>query len=487
MKWQEITGLFKQDFQDDIDITHIAYDSRKVQEGSLFVCIPGGTVDGHEFAQGAVEKGAKALVVERYVENIPGSIPQLKVDNARLALADIAEAFYGYPSGELRIFGVTGTNGKTTTTHLIKEILDAYGAEAGLIGTNHILIGNEIIPASGTTPESLEISGYLRNMVKAGCDYGIMEVSSHGLKQGRVSALSFAGAAFTNLTQDHLDYHHDFADYLAAKQKLFKGLTGDSFGIINIDDPYGTEFQKVCGVKTITYGLCDEADYMAKDIAIEHNGTSFTLIRRGENFKVYIPLLGKFNVYNALATIAMVESEGLPIDFIIKTLAEVKQVRGRFEKVKSDFGPVVIVDYAHSPDGLENILNTAVEMKKARLILVFGCGGDRDKAKRPIMGRIGGSKADIAVITSDNPRTEDPDDIIAMVEAGVKESGGNYIVESDRRAAINKAIAMAEDDDLVVIAGKGHEDYQIIGTKKIHFDDFEEAEKALLSRKNRDK
>lgn len=486
MKWQEITGLFDQSSQKDIDITHLAYDSRKVQQGSLFICIPGGTVDGHEFARGAVEKGAKALVVERYVENIPESIPQLKVANARLALANIAEAFYGYPSRALRILGVTGTNGKTTTTHLIKEILDAYGTGAGLIGTNHILIGKDVIPATGTTPESLELSGYLRDMVKAGCDYGVMEVSSHGLKQGRVSAISFTGAAFTNLTQDHLDYHHDFQDYLAAKQKLFQGLTGDAYGVINIDDPYGAEFQKVNGVKTLTYGICHEADYMAENIAIEHHGTSFTLIRREDEFKVHMPLLGKFNVYNALATIAVLEAEGLPIDFIIEALAHIKQVRGRFEKVKSHCGPAVIVDYAHSPDGLENILNTAVEMKKARLILVFGCGGDRDKAKRPIMGRIGGSMADIAVVTSDNPRTEDPNTIIAMVEAGVKESGGSYIVEPDRRTAINKAIAMAEDDDLVVIAGKGHEDYQILGTEKIHFDDFEEAEKALLARKDRD-
>ncbi|MDO4541888.1 MAG: UDP-N-acetylmuramoyl-L-alanyl-D-glutamate--2,6-diaminopimelate ligase [Bacillota bacterium] len=487
MKLQEITSLFGLECREDKEITAVVYDSRKVSTGSLFVCIPGGTMDGHDFAAAAVSQGAAALVVERYLEDISPEIPQLKVENARLALAKIAEAYYRYPGKELRILGITGTNGKTTTTHLLKEILDAYGAEAGLIGTNHILIGDKVIPATGTTPESLEISVYLRDMVTAGCEYAVMEVSSHGLKQGRVSALDFNGAAFTNLTQDHLDYHHDFEDYISSKELLFRSLQEPAYAVVNIDDYYSHRFLEATSVRTITCGLRPEADYYAKDIAIEQNGTSFTLLRRGEKFKVHIPLLGNFNVYNVLTAIAMLEAEGLPLDFILASLTKVKQVRGRFEKVRADAGPTVVVDYAHSPDGLKNILNTANSMKKGRLILVFGCGGDRDKAKRPIMGRIGGEMADIPIITSDNPRTEEPASIVAMIEEGVKESGCNYLVEVDRRTAINMAIEMADEDDLVVIAGKGHEDYQIIGREKIHFDDFEEAEKALLAKSNNKK
>ncbi len=508
MKWQEIIELFggkatgaapnvtditdASDIADvsnitdasDITVKSVAYDSRKVVPGSVFVCIPGGTVDGHDFAARAVAAGAVALVVTHRVDNIPARIPQLLVANPRLALARIAEAFYGYPGKKLRILGVTGTNGKTTTTHLLKEILDACHRPAGLIGTNHILIGDKVIPATGTTPESLEISAYLREMVDSGCTYAVMEVSSHGLKQGRVSALDFSGSAFTNLTQDHLDYHHDFADYLDSKKLLFTDLRSDAYAVINRDDPFGAEFLQAAQVKTVTYGLSPEARYYASGITVDQGGTSFKLTRNGETFPVYTPLLGNFNVYNALTAIAMLECEGLGLEDILKALAQVKQVRGRFEKVKADAGPTVIVDYAHSPDGLSNILNTAVAMKKGRLILVFGCGGDRDKTKRPIMGKIGGSLADLAVVTSDNPRTEDPEAIIAMVEEGVKDSGGDYLVIPDRREAIKEAIALAQDEDLVVIAGKGHEDYQIIGREKVHFDDFEEAEKALLARKN---
>ncbi len=482
MKWQEITALFGETGSADLEITSVEYDSRKVTSGAVFVCIPGTQVDGHSYAGAAVKSGAVALVVSHYLADIPSEIPQLLVADPPLALARIAEAFYGYPGRELRLFGVTGTNGKTTTTHLLKEILGNYGSEAGLIGTNHIIIGDKVIPATCTTPESLEISAYLRAMVDAGCEYGIMEVSSHGLKQGRVSALNFAGAAFTNLTQDHLDYHHDFQDYLASKEKLFTGLDKDAFAVINIDDPYGSEFLKVCQVKTVTFGLREEAQYYAHNIKADHGGTSFDLTRRGETFKVHMPLLGNFNVYNALTAIAMLECEGLPLDFIIASLDKVKQVKGRFEKVKANSGPTVIIDYAHSPDGLDNIVKTANAMKKGRLILVFGCGGDRDKSKRYDMGKIGGSGADLAIVTSDNPRTEKPEAIVAMVEEGVKASGGAYRVIIDRREAIKEAITMAAEDDLVVIAGKGHEDYQIIGKTKVHFDDFEEAEKALLAR-----
>ncbi|MEG2148862.1 MAG: UDP-N-acetylmuramoyl-L-alanyl-D-glutamate--2,6-diaminopimelate ligase [Clostridiales bacterium] len=479
MKWCEIVNIFNQETTVDLDITGVQYDSRKIRQGDLFVCMTGLAADGHNFAEKAVQDGAVALVVEH---SLGLDVPQLVVADARLALAAIAEAFFDYPGEKLRLLGVTGTNGKTTTTHLIKEILDDYGVKAGLIGTNHILIGDKIIPSTHTTPESLEISAYLGDMVAAGCKYGVMEVSSHGLKQGRVSALDFCGAGFTNLTQDHLDFHKSFDDYLAAKQILFKNLgkkDKKAFGVINIDDKYAEKFAEVTSVPMVTYGLHENADYCGSNIQITSAGTEFTLKRKNETFSVKTPLLGNFNVYNVLTTIAMLEMEGLPIEFILQSLAKVKQVRGRFEKVKSLYGPTVVVDYAHSPDGLQNIMNTANAMKKGRLILVFGCGGDRDQGKRPKMGRIGGKAADFAIVTSDNPRTENPEDIISMVEAGVKESGGEYVVIVNRREAIKEAIAMANENDLVVIAGKGHEDYQIIGTKKVHFDDFEEAKKAL--------
>lgn len=479
MKWSALTALFGKTWEnEDFEITGVQYDSRKVASGNVFVCIPGTATDGHKYASTAVENGARGLVVEHPIEGL--NVAQCVVDDPRRSLAKIAECFYGEPHKKLRLIGITGTNGKTTTTHLVREILEAAGRKTGLMGTNHILIGEEVIPATHTTPESLEISAYLKKMADAQCEYGVMEVSSHGLKQGRVSALEYCGAAFTNLTQDHLDYHHDFSDYLASKQILFNTLEKeDAYAVINIDDPYGKDFVAAAKGKIVTYGLHDTADYCGSDIHLTSLGTEFTLRRKGETFLVKTPLLGDFNVYNVLATIGILECEGVDLDFILKELSHVKQVRGRFEKVKATKGPAVVVDYAHSPDGLKNIMETARSMNPKRLILVFGCGGDRDKTKRPIMGKIGGSMADFAVVTSDNPRTEEPMSIISMVEAGVKESGGAYTVICDRRKAIKEAILMADDDDLVVIAGKGHEDYQILGKEKVHFDDFEEAEKAL--------
>lgn len=462
------------------EITGIQYDSRKVKPGDLFVCLRGLETDGHKYAAKSVAAGAAALLVEEILPDL--DIPQIKTGDTRRALATVAEAFYGYPGRRMKLFGITGTNGKTTTTHLVKHVLEAFGKKTGLIGTNHILIGDQVIPSTHTTPESLEISYYLKEMADAGCEYAVMEVSSHGLSQGRVSALDFRGGVFTNLTQDHLDYHKNFEEYLAAKLILFRSLgqTGASaFAIVNGDDNYGKDFIAACAAPVFTYGLTEGADFFASAIAMSAQGTRFDLEYDEKKYRVKIPLLGTFNVYNALAAIALLHREGLPLPFIIDAISRVEQVRGRFQKVDYPYGPVVLVDYAHSPDGLINILKTAKEVKKGKLILVFGCGGDRDKTKRPIMGNIGGQWADFSIITSDNPRTEDPDAIITMVEAGMKESGGEYIILADRRAAIREAISRAADDDLVVIAGKGHEDYQIIGKEKHHFDDFEEALEAL--------
>ncbi len=481
MKISDIAGLlgyFESPWTGEI--SGIQYDSRRVKTGDLFVCLRGAEADGHNFAAKAVEQGAHALLVE---EILPGiDIPQIKVEDTRRALAFVAEAYYEYPGQKLKLLGITGTNGKTTTTHLVKHVLEAYGKKTGLIGTNHILIGDKVIPSTHTTPESLEISAYLREMVEAGCEYAVMEVSSHGLSQGRVAALDFRGAVFTNLTQDHLDYHKDFADYLQAKLLLFRSLgqNGKSaFGVANYDDPYCKDFVAAAKVPVFTFGLEEGADFYGSAISMTPQGTQFDLEHDEKKYRVKIPLLGNFNVYNALAAISLLHGESLPLPFILDALSRVEQVRGRFQKVDFPRGPVVLVDYAHSPDGLINILKTANEIKKKQLILVFGCGGDRDKTKRPIMGKIGGRGSDFSIITSDNPRTEDPNSIIDMVEAGMKETDGEYIIIADRRNAIKEAILRANEEDLVVIAGKGHEDYQIIGREKHHFDDFEEALAAL--------
>lgn len=477
MKLQEIASALGLDCDTEIEINGIQYDSRKITRGDMFVCLRGNAADGHQFAEKAVSMGAVALLVE---EDVLGcDVPQLKVADTRRALAVAAETFFGHPQKSLKLIGLTGTNGKTTTTHLIKWILDRQGKKTGLIGTNHIIIGDRVIPATHTTPESLEISSYLKEMVDCGCEYAVMEVSSHGLKQGRVSALEFTAAAFTNLTQDHLDYHHDFADYLASKQILFRSLGENAVAVVNYDDPYCKDFLAVSAVKPVTFGYGEGAVYRSHDVKITPQGTTFTLDCDGTSYEVKTPLLGDFNVYNVMNAIAVARGLGIDMESILSAMEEAPQVHGRFERVQAEQGPTVVIDYAHSPDGLENILTTANQMKQGRVILVFGCGGDRDKTKRPIMGKIGGTMSDFAYVTSDNPRTEDPASIVAMVEEGVEESGGAYEVIVDRREAIKTAILNAKSEDLVVIAGKGHEDYQIIGTEKVHFDDFEEAEKAL--------
>lgn len=478
MKWNELLQKAGcPQTEGDAEITDLQYDSRKVQKGSVFFCLTGEKADGHDYAAMALEKGAAALVCER---ELPLAVPQLVVSNSRLAMALLAEAFYGFPHRELKILAVTGTNGKTTTTHLVKHMLDAAGKKTALMGTNHIIIGEEIFPATHTTPDSLGISANLRKMADAGCEYLIMEASSHALKQGRVAALDFKTGAFTNLTQDHLDYHGTFEDYLQSKKILFKDLSAkNSLGIINFDSPYCGEFKDAASCKVLTYGHGEGADLRAEDVTVTPEGTSFTLCCEGQKYAVKMNLIGDFNVYNALCAIGICLGEGLEPACVISALATAEQVKGRFEKVKEKYGPTVVIDYAHTPDGLENIMKTAKQLGADRVILVFGCGGDRDNTKRPIMGKIAGTLADYAFITSDNPRTEEPMSIIRMVEEGMKESGGAYEICCDRRDAIRNAILMAEDGDLVVVAGKGHEDYQILGTEKVHFDDLEEVKKAL--------
>ena len=478
MKWNElIVSAGYAPTEEDPEVNDLQYDSRKVEKGSVFFCLRGENSDGHDFAAMAEEKGACAFVCEKKLDS---ALPQLIVEDSRLALAELAEAFYGFPHRELKIIGVTGTNGKTTTTHLVKHILDAAGKKTALMGTNHIIIGDETYPATHTTPDSLALSSYLRKMADAHCEYLIMEASSHALKQGRTAAIQFKTGAFTNLTQDHLDYHKTFDDYLKAKEILFTGLDKETGrGIVNHDSPYCRDFLEVSNAPVWTYGLEEGADFRAENIEVSADGTAFDLSFEGKSYPVKIHLIGDFNVYNALTAMAIAVAEGLSLETVTDAIATAHQVKGRFEKVKERFGPTVIIDYAHTPDGLQNVLETAVKLRTNRVILVFGCGGDRDKTKRPIMGKIGGTYADYSFVTSDNPRTEDPMAIIRMVEEGIRESGGEYEICCDRRDAIRDAILMAEDDDIVVVAGKGHEDYQIIGTEKHHFDDFEEVKEAL--------
>jgi UDP-N-acetylmuramoyl-L-alanyl-D-glutamate--2,6-diaminopimelate ligase len=465
-------------------------DSRQVKPGDLFFCLPGHTVDGHAFAGQAAERGASALVVSRELE-VP--LPQLVVPDTRQALAVLADFFYGHPSRRLRPVGVTGTNGKTTTTYLIERIWMDAGTAAGVIGTIETRYAGQSFPMSGTTPDVLELQRIFKAMSDAGTERCVMEVSSHALEQGRVKGVRFRTAVFTNLTQDHLDYHGTMDAYKAAKGLFFARLGNDygsgpddrSFAVLNADDEASRDFARLTAAEVVTYGIDNEADLRASDVAISARGTSFTLSSPLGERKVQLRLIGKFNVYNALAALGAAFCEGIPLDAAIASLEKVAGVPGRAEAVDEGQPFAVVVDYAHTPDGLENILRTVRELAERRVICVFGCGGDRDRTKRPKMGKIAAELADVLIVTSDNPRTEDPLAILKDIEAGLKEADvteDRYVMQPDRRAAIEKAVEMASQGDVVLIAGKGHETYQIIGGVTHHFDDRQEARAALRSR-----
>ncbi|MCI8336716.1 MAG: UDP-N-acetylmuramoyl-L-alanyl-D-glutamate--2,6-diaminopimelate ligase [Peptococcaceae bacterium] len=467
-------------------ITGIQYNSQKVQPGNIFVCIQGEKTDGHNYIKDAVGRGAVAILAAHPVADLPENISLLIAENTRLTLAVLADMWYGFPDRKMRIIGVTGTNGKTTTTHLIKWVLEQQGYATGLVGTIHNVAGKLDVPSSNTTPESLELFALFDEMVKSGYQYGVMEVSSHALKQGRVSACRFAAGVFTNLTQDHLDYHLTFEDYLYSKTKLFSMLKKTegfpAYGVVNMDDAAASSFINAANVPVWTYGLCEDADVRAKDFQLTAGGTRLTICYRGKEYETKVPLIGKFNIYNALAAITVLLAEGIAMEKVLAALAMAPQVPGRFELVDCGQDFAVVVDYAHTPDGLENVLSTAREITHGRVISVFGCGGDRDKTKRPIMGAIGGKYSDFSIITSDNPRTENPYDILEQVEAGIKKETDRYLVIESRGEAIAKAIHMAEAGDLIMIAGKGHENYQLVNGETLHFDDREEARNCLRKR-----
>lgn len=471
MKLKEILKGLKcevKDEYDSIEINKIEYDSRKVEKGDLFICIEGFNVDGHKYAKSAYEKGAVAVICSKKLEDNLECIT-IQVEDGRKALAICASNFYKNPCDKLKLIGITGTNGKTTSAFMVKSILEASGHETGLIGTIANYIGKEKIKSERTTPESLELHKMFNKMVNKNINYCVMEVSSHSLSLDRVYGVDFSEGIFTNLTQDHLDFHKTFENYYKAKLKLFKNA---KISIINLDDDYGKKVYNDIKENKVTYAVNKKADLMAKNIHNHSRGVEFNLHYKGESIHIELCIPGLYNVYNALCSAAACLCEGISLTNIKKGLEKVV-VPGRCEIATKgynlDFD--VIIDYAHTPDGLENILKTARDFTKGRLISVFGCGGDRDKTKRPIMGEIGSNMADIAIVTSDNPRSEEPIKIIEDVLKGIHKE--NYVVIENRKEAIKKAMEIAKKGDVIVIAGKGHEDYQILKDKVIHFDERE--------------
>ena len=458
---------------EDKEILSIEYDSRKVTKGSIFCCIVGQLFDGHTFAEAAARDGAAALLVER---ELPLDVPQIVVGNARKAMAEMAAAFYGYPQREMQMLGVTGTNGKTTTTYMVKAIAEQAGKKVGLIGTIRNMIGGESLHTDRTTPESVDLFKLLRQMADAHCDIVIMETSSHALEQFRVHGINFDVGLFTNLTQDHLDYHKSFDNYLNAKKILF---LNSKKAVVNVDDAYAARIMDGLTIPITTFGVRDRADISATDIDITTDGVQFDLHTPEGDVLMHLQTPGLFSVFNAMGATGLAQAIGIRLSCIKEGLESLTSVSGRLESVPTQRSFSVFVDYAHTPDALDNVLKTVREFAKGRVICVFGCGGDRDRAKRPIMGEIAGRFSEFAVITSDNPRTENPMSIIESIEEGVKKSGTHYTVIESRREAIRYALSMAKDRDVIMIAGKGHENYQEINGTKYHFDDKEIVEELL--------
>ena len=471
----------------NVSIQDITADSRAVKPNSLFIALDGATVDGHNYIDKAVDAGAVAVIVSKPV-TVPADVCVITVDDTRQDMMVCVPYFFDYPANRMRMVGVTGTNGKTTTTHMIRHILKAQGFKVGVIGTVHIMIGDTSYPIHNTTPDVVDLQHILHQMVQENVEYCVMEVSSHALALGRVSGVEFDTAVFTNLTQDHLDFHKTFENYLAAKCKLFEQVSApnqvkDNKGaVINIDDSYGYRVMEKTTAPTITYSTLGKGTLNASDVHMSTKNSQYTVNYKGESYPVSMNTTGLFNVYNTLAAIGACLQEGISMEAIDTALKTFSSVPGRFELIEEGQDFAVVVDYAHTPDGLQNILETAKAIKENRIIIVFGCGGDRDATKRPIMGRIAAEYGDKIYVTSDNPRTEDPVQIVKDVEVGVKEAlreGTSYEVIVDRREAINHAIHDAKAGDIVIIAGKGHENYQILKNETIHFDDREEARKAL--------
>ena len=454
------------------EVTELVIDSRKVTENALYIAMKGTVVDGHSFIASAIEKGATTIVCEELPETLVENVTYVQVKDASKALGHLASNFYGNPSQKLKLIGVTGTNGKTSVSTLLFDVFKNLGYESALLSTVEIRIGEEIIPATHTTPDVITINRILAEAVEKGCEFAFMEVSSHGIAQNRIEGLHFKIAGFTNLTHDHLDYHKTFEEYLKTKKRFFDQLEDTAIAITNVDDKNGNVMLQNTKAAKKSYALKTMADYHGKLLEVDFNGMLLNF--NGKEF--WTTLTGKFNVYNLLLVFGIAAELGFEQDEILQAVSKLKRVSGRFETFKSDGGIFFIVDYAHTPDALENILDSIndIRTKNERLITVFGCGGDRDHSKRPEMGNIATKKSTLAIITSDNPRTEDPAQIIKEIEAGVEpQNFSKYTSIPDRREAIKMAIKFAEPKDIVLVAGKGHETYQEINGVKHHFDDKE--------------
>lgn len=469
----------------NLEVEGLTYDSRKVEKNFIFVAISGFREDGHQFISEVVEKGARAIVVER--EMLPSSPPQnlavIKVPSSRLALAQLSNCWYGFPSREIKMIGITGTNGKTTTAYLVESILKTAGFKVGKISTIDYVLGEKLYPSSITTPESQDLQEMLKTMVEGNLDYAVMEVSSHSLVLHRVEGVEFDRAVFTNISKEHLDFHKNWENYLKAKASLFEGLGKEARkrvskkAIVNIDDPAADymidRMDKSCS-EVITYGITKEADVQGRILKMTDRGTLF-LLNKERKKQISLSLLGVHNAYNALAAASIALEEEIPTYIIEEGLAEVKRIPGRLEPVENRDGFRIFVDYAHTEDGLEKVLCALREVVEGKLIVVFGCGGDRDRQKRPLMGKVALKQADCSIITSDNPRSEDPEEIITQIEKGIREEGGqkekDYSTVVERREAIKLALEKMQKKDTLLIAGKGHERMQIFKDKVVEFDD----------------
>lgn len=451
----------------DTEISSVTDDTRKVTEGSLFVCVKGGSFDGHDAAAEMLEKGAAAVVCER---DLGLGDRQILTDNSRRLYGKLCAAWFGHPERKLKMIGVTGTNGKTTITSVIKHILMYTGHKTGLVGTIQNEIGDEVFHTENTTPMAFDFMALLDRMVKSGCEYVVMEVSSFGLVQNRIGSSHFDIALFTNLTQDHLDYHKDMEDYYQAKKLLFDVC---DTAVCNIDDEYGRRLYSEITCEKLTFSVKESAAYYADGIKIKPTGSSFWLCRGSKSRLIKTPVPGLFNVSNITAAIAVCDKAGIPADKVIEAIAAYKGVKGRCEVIPTGRDFTVICDYAHTPDALVNILRSVREYTGNRLICLFGCGGNRDSSKRPKMAASAAEYADRLIVTSDNPRNEDPIDIINDILVGLEGKDVPYDVVADRREAIYHALKIAEKGDVIVLAGKGHEEYQIIGSEKKHFDERE--------------
>jgi UDP-N-acetylmuramoyl-L-alanyl-D-glutamate--2,6-diaminopimelate ligase len=477
----------------ELSVKGITYDSRQVKPDYIFVAISGYTEDGNYYIPQALEAGASVLISSKKIEKLTrpsrwgGSATHILVENPRKALANLATIFYNYPSDKLNIIGITGTNGKTTVSYLIESIFKENGKKVGILGTIAYRLGEKILPAPITTPQSSDLQQMLRKLVNEKFSTVVMEVSSHALSLDRVEGCEFDSAIFTNLSREHLDFHQSMEDYLQAKIKLFSTLGKDTrkerekLAVLNLDDPATEKIMQLTKAKIITYSIEKKADVVAKNIKLNLEKTTFTLLSPDGEVKISLPLIGKYNVYNALAAIALALGQGMGLDIIKRGLEKVSSIPGRFEKIDCGQPFTVIVDYAHTDEALRKLLHACRELRPRRIITVFGCGGDRDRGKRPLMGEVAVGLSDYAIVTSDNPRSEDPERIALDIEVGIKrKKENNYQTIIDRFQAIEKALSMAEKGDMVVIAGKGHEDYQLFKDRRIHFDDREVARKILL-------